>query len=131
MESNFVNQLKIFITDNNIIGSVAGVCIALATKDVVTSLVGDIVIPIIHIFLKSLHVKYIDSLLPGTGSFDLTNFIKQFISWIFILIITFFFITYAFHNILGITNKGPEKVNPDNNKNAQNKNITEHEAFYF
>jgi large-conductance mechanosensitive channel len=127
MENNFVNQLKRFIVDNNIIGNVAGFCIALATKDVVTSLVGDVVIPIIHIFLKSLHVKYIDTLLPGSGTFDLTNFIKQFISWIFILIITFFFITYAFQNILGIT-KESGKVKVDNT-NVQNKNIKE--TFYF
>lgn len=111
VSNNFVNQLKQFITDNNIIGTVAGFCVALATKDVITSFVGDVIIPVIHILLKRLHIKYIDTILPSGDLFNLTNFIKQFVSWIFILIITFFFITYAFETLLGIKGKDSGKDN--------------------
>ena len=31
--SEFVDQLRKFVVDNNIVGTSAGVCIALATKD--------------------------------------------------------------------------------------------------
>ena len=41
------NQLKKFIADNSIVGTAAGVIIALATKDVITSLVSDIIIPLV------------------------------------------------------------------------------------
>ena len=54
--ANGLDQLKQFIVDNNVVGTSAGVCIALATKDVIQSLVGDIIIPIVIILLHSLHI---------------------------------------------------------------------------
>ena len=48
-KNEFVEQLKKFIIDNGIIGTAAGVSIALVTKDVIQSLVGDIIIPSIFI----------------------------------------------------------------------------------
>ena len=44
---NEFSQIKKFIVDNNIVGTVAGVCIALSAKDGIQSLVGDIIIPLI------------------------------------------------------------------------------------
>jgi large-conductance mechanosensitive channel len=49
------NNMKKFIVDNGIIGTAAGVCIALATKDVVQSFVNDIIMP----SLTSLSVGYL------------------------------------------------------------------------
>lgn len=43
----FWQQLNKFIMDNNIIGTAAGVSIALITKDVIQSLVSDIIFPIL------------------------------------------------------------------------------------
>ena len=40
-----MNELQQFIIDNSIVGTTAGVCIALVTKDLIASLVGDIIIP--------------------------------------------------------------------------------------
>ena len=46
--SAFKEQLKKFIVDNGIIGTAAGVSIAVVTKDVIQSLVGDIILPLIY-----------------------------------------------------------------------------------
>ena len=49
----WVEQLNRFLVDNNIVGTAAGVSIALATKDVIQSLVSDVIIPgIIFLLLK-------------------------------------------------------------------------------
>ena len=108
----FVDELKKFILDNGIIGTAAGVSIALVTKDVIQSLVGDIIIPGICIILINLNFKYLTSCLPGTTQLDITHFIKQFISWIFVIIITFLFIKIAFNNLLGIKSTQPTPTKP-------------------
>ena len=103
----FIDKLKKFIIDNSVIGTTAGVCIALVTKDLIASLVGDIIIPGIIILFIHLDIKSLAKMLPGKSSFDFTNFFKQFISWIFVIIITFVFITYAFKGLLGISDASP------------------------
>ena len=100
--SSFFEQFKKFIADNGIIGTCAGVIIALVTKDLILSLVGDIIIPLfIFIFLK-LNIKSLNNILPGKSSFDFTNFLKQLLSWIITMFVTFIFIKTAFESILGV-----------------------------
>jgi large-conductance mechanosensitive channel len=99
----FIDKLKKFIIDNSVIGTTAGVCIALVTKDLIASLVGDIIIPGIIILFIHLNIQSLTKMLPGKSSFDFTNFFKQFISWVLVIIITFIFITYAFKGLLGIS----------------------------
>jgi len=106
-EQIFIDKLKKFIVDNSVIGTTAGVCIALVTKDLISSLVGDIIIPGIIILFIHLNVQSLTKMLPGKSSFDFTNFFKQVISWIFVIIITFVFITYAFKGLLGISDASP------------------------
>ena len=62
--SEFKNQLNHFIVNNNLISIAAGVSIGLVTKDAVVSLVGDIIIPIIVILLKTIKNKKIIKFLP-------------------------------------------------------------------
>lgn len=107
-KNEFVEQLKKFIVDNGIIGTAAGVSIALVTKDVIQSLVGDIIIPSICALLLKLNITYITSCLPGKSNFDITNFIKQIISWVFVIIITFLFIKITFNSLLGINDTAPD-----------------------
>ena len=52
------NNMKKFIIDNGIIGTAAGVCIAIATKDVVQSFVNDVIMPSIYLLLVSMNVAY-------------------------------------------------------------------------
>lgn len=46
--NSFKNNFSKFIVDNGIAGTAAGVSIAITTKDVITSFVGDILIPLIY-----------------------------------------------------------------------------------
>jgi large-conductance mechanosensitive channel len=100
--SEFQEHLKKFIVDNNIIGTAAGVSIALVTKDVIQSFVGDIVIPSFYFILIRLNINYFSKILPGKTVIDFTNFAKQFISWLLVIIITFLFVKIAFQLLFGV-----------------------------
>jgi len=100
-------QIADFINKNNIVGLSAGVVIGLVTKDVVLSFVTDIVVPLIVIGLVKMNIKSITVLLPGKGknTLNVATFISYLISWFFGIIITYFFIQYAFIKFLGAKEK--------------------------
>ena len=107
----FRDSLKTFIIDNGIIGTMAGVSIGIVTKDLISSLVGDIIIPVIIILLLKLNVKSLTNILPGNNrsSLNITNFIRQFVSWALVIVITFVFVKGAVERLLGIdSSKKPE-----------------------
>jgi len=116
----FRENLKTFIIDNGIIGTMAGVSIGIVTKDLITSLVGDIIIPVIIILLLKLNIPYLTKILPGNGkaSLNITTFIKQLISWVFIIIISFVFIKGAVERLLGIDNSKKHDKSKDKVKEA-------------
>ena len=124
--SEFVDQLRKFVVDNNIVGTSAGVCIALATKDGIQSLVGDIIIPGLVILLHSLHIDSLTKILPihGKAQFNIMDFIKQFITWILIIIISFVFVKFAFEYLLGISNNKNDVAKPDVTKTDDKKGIS-------
>ena len=95
------NNMKKFIIDNGIIGTAAGVCIAIATKDVVQSFVNDVIMPSIYLLLVSMNVAYFNKSLSSKHSVDFPHFINQFVSWIFVTIITFLFVKIAFGSLFG------------------------------
>ena len=99
-----ISNLKKFIIDNNIVGTSAGVCVALAAKDGIQSLVGDIIIPAIVFVLRMLHVESLSKYLPvkGNSPFKVTNFIKEMITFFLIIIISFVFVKFAFGYLLGV-----------------------------
>jgi len=112
--NNNLAEIKQFIIDNNIVGTSAGVCIALATKDGIQSLVGDIIIPAIVMLLHTLHIDGLAKYLPvkGTAKLNITDFIKQFITFILIIVISFVFVKFAFGYLLGVTNAKKDVTNP-------------------
>jgi large-conductance mechanosensitive channel len=97
----FRDHMKKFIIDNGIIGTAAGVCIALATKDVVQSFVNDIIMPSIYLLLISMNASYFSKSLTSKHSVDFPHFVNQFVSWVFISIITFLFVRIAFGSLFG------------------------------
>lgn len=103
--SNGVGDLKKFIVDNNIVGTSAGVCVALAAKDGIQSLVGDIIIPTIVMLLHALHIDFLTKYLPvhGKVQLNITDFIKQMVTFILIIIISFVFVKVAFGYLLGVS----------------------------
>ena len=50
-------EFKKFIKDNNVVGVAAGMIIALATKDLINTIIGNIVVPGINILLLMLNFK--------------------------------------------------------------------------
>jgi len=100
--NDFREQMKKFIIDNGIIGTAAGVSIALVTKDIIQSFVGDIIMPAFYFVLMSLNVSYFSKNYAGKHTIDVSNFMKQFISWLLVVIITFLFIRVAFGMLFGI-----------------------------
>jgi len=104
MSAETFNQLKKFIVDNNIVGTAAGVCVGFATKDVIQSMVGDIIVPAILFPLRKLHIDFFKKYLPETSknSLDLGAFIKQLVSFIMILIVSFIFVKVCFDYLLHV-----------------------------
>jgi len=104
MANNFKDNLKQFILDNGVIGTTAGVCIAIVTKELIQSFVADILIPTIIIILSFLKLKMLVNILPkkDKSGINFILFINQLISWIFVVIITFIFISYSMKYLLGI-----------------------------
>jgi len=97
----FFSQLQKFIVDNGIIGTTAGVAIALATNELIKSLASDVIVPAIIILCLRLNVKWLTAFFPGKTELDLTNFSKQIIGWVLVVVITFFFIKTTFEGLLG------------------------------
>ena len=103
--NHFKDNFSNFIVDNGIAGTAAGVSIAIATKDLITSFVGDILIPGIYLFLIHINAKAANVMLSSKSTLNYTKFAQNFITWIFIVLITFLFIQYFFNNVLGVNNK--------------------------
>ena len=109
----FRDQMKKFIVDNGIIGTAAGVCIAVSTKDTIQSFVGDIIMPAIYLLLVTLNSPYFSKSLLGKHTIDFPKFLNQFVSWIFVVIMTFVFVRIAFGNLFGVdenTESVPDKT---------------------
>ena len=116
---NVLEELKRFIADNNIIGTCAGVIIALVTKDLILAFVGDIIIPLfIYLFLK-LNIKWLTAILPsGKSTFDFTDFFKQFITWLLTILVTFFIIKATFETLLGVDMDKKEEKKEEKKKES-------------
>jgi large-conductance mechanosensitive channel len=82
---NGVENIKKFVVDNNIVGTSAGVCIALATKDSIQSLVNDVIMPAFATLFRYIHFDMGSKLLPVSEKtkLDVINFIKQKINVFF------------------------------------------------
>jgi large-conductance mechanosensitive channel len=94
-------ELNRFLIENNIIGTIAGVCIGVATKDLIFSLVGDLIVPLMILGGLKMNIKYLKNILPGKSSIDLDNVIKTIIGWILVIIVTFTFVKISFEIFLG------------------------------
>ena len=98
--STFKQQLNKFIVDNGIIGTTAGVGVGLATTKVIQSFIGDVVFPAFHLLAFKLNISYFSK----KHVIHYANFLKEFITWIVILVITFVFVQISFKVVLGVGN---------------------------
>lgn len=102
--NSFKDNFSKFIVDNGIAATAAGVSIAVTTKDLVTSFVGDILIPLIYLLLIRVN-STAAKILPTHTKLNGIAFIQQFITWILVILITFVFIQYFFSNFFGVSGK--------------------------
>jgi large-conductance mechanosensitive channel len=105
-----LEPIKQFILNNGIIGTTAGVSIGMVTNLLIQSLVGDIIVPIIIFLCLKLNLQWLTNILPAQTEFSFNKFIKQLISWILTLLISFLFVKTAFEMLLGISHKKEVKV---------------------
>ncbi len=90
--TNFKNDFISFIVSNNILTSAAAVTIAFSTGVMIRSLTADIILPTFYkIILRRVSEKAFAPI--NKANFD--TFIKEFISWIFVIIITFIIVEYV------------------------------------
>jgi len=126
MQSAVLDELKKFIIDNNIVGTSAGVCIALAVKDGIQSMVGDIIIPGMLILLKSLHIDFLKKYLPenGKSNLEIASFIKNMITFVLVVIVSFIFVKLAFEYLLNvqIPSKSDKLIEKENKANLEKEN---------
>jgi len=97
----FQSEFKTFIVENRLVGTAAGVTIGISTKDLIQSVVGDIIIPFIYLIIGFLGIKKVE-LLAGKTEFDVISFLRQFITWVLSIITVFFFVYYFFMSVIGI-----------------------------
>ena len=59
-------------------------------------------------------MSWLENFLPGKSNINFKDFVKAFISWIFIIIITFLFVKIAFEKLIGVQvmNNNTNKVEP-------------------
>ena len=76
------------------------------------------------ILLHSLHIDSLTKILPihGKAQLNIMDFLKQFITWILIIVISFIFVKVAFEYLLGISNNknGTTNVKIDDKKIEDN-----------
>ena len=108
---NNLEDLKKFVLENGIVGTAAGVTVGIATKDLILSLSGDIIMPSIILFLQTMNLKSLKNYLPsGKSKLDFESFLKNIISWILILLLSYLFVKVTFHYLFGIEKKqDPQK----------------------
>ena len=99
--SDLREKLKQFISSDNILGTLSGVTIAIAAGKMITSFVSEIIFPSIYYILK---YKSSGEFSP-INSESISRFGKEFISFLFVVIITFIFVKYVLEFMFDIKGK--------------------------
>jgi large-conductance mechanosensitive channel len=123
-----LSQIKKFVVDNNIVGTSAGVGVGLAAKDGIQSLVNDIIMPSLVSLFHYLNFDTASKFLPvgEKAKLNVVNFIKQMITFVITVAVSFIFVKLSFDYLLGIdsSKKDAEKkdANPFKNEAEMSKN---------
>ena len=99
--NGYFQRTNKFIIEIGLIATIAGVGLGIITKDVIQSLVADIIIPVIIILISFLKLKILLNIIPKKNNLNVLNFVNNFVSCL-ITIITFFFVTYSMKYLLNI-----------------------------
>lgn len=105
-------DFKDFIVNNNILTVMAAVTIAFSTGLMMRSLVGNIILPGLYQLLFKKDSPWLTSFSPISAG-KVSEFIKDAVSWIFVILFTFLLIEYIIRRwLLKIPNKKPDEKKP-------------------
>lgn len=91
---NLAGDLRTFVLGNNLLTTAAAVTCAFSTGTMIRSLVGDLVLP--GIYKLILHkVSYVEGAFAPISRLNIDNFVKELVTWIFVIILTFILIEYV------------------------------------
>ena len=126
-----MSQIKKFIIDNNIVGTSAGVGVGLAAKDAIQSLVNDILLPFFVVVFRTLNIEAASKFLPvgKKAQLNIISFIKQMITFILVVIVSFLFVKLAFDYLLGVDITKNDVNNVNNNNTVKNDSTSTKEKF--
>lgn len=111
-----------FVVENKLMTYSAGVVVGLVSKDLILSLVQDIVIPGILLLFIKLKFDFMTKILPHKDKkvqINYINFINCIITWILALFCTFVFVQYTFVSVLGIKKDAKKDANAPVKSNVQ------------
>jgi len=91
-------ELKHFVQQNNLIGYAISVIFALTLKDLISSFIGDLLVPGINIFLMGLNMKQLSRYLPGKSNLDIQLFIKSLLTFLLTFLLIYLMIVMAFQD---------------------------------
>ena len=115
---SFREKLKDFINSENILGTTAGVTIAISAGNMIQSFVKEIIFPSIYYVLK---YKFGGEFSP-INTTNISRFGKEFTTFTFVLIFTFIFIKYVLVFLFNIRQDETKKKQFNNNNNNNNNN---------
>ena len=95
-----VASFQQFLSDNNILATTAGVLIAYSAWDLIQSFVGDLTLPAIYfVFIQRfISNKFVSKVFEPVNKMNIPKFISRLISFIIVLVITFWTIHYIITN---------------------------------
>jgi large-conductance mechanosensitive channel len=118
--SNLDGGFKEFIINNNVITTMIAVTAAFSTGTMIRSLAGDIVLPAIYKIFAH-RITSLSGAFAPINKLNLDNFLKEFFSWIIVLILTFLLIWYVFR--LWILNDIAHKPKPVDDSKTTSESI--------
>lgn len=109
---NVSGDFKDFLVNNNILTVMAAVTIAFSTGLMMRSLVGNIILPGLYQVLLKKDSPWLASFSPISAG-KVSDFIKDAVSWIFVILFTFLLIEYIIRRwLLKIPYKKPDEKKP-------------------
>jgi large-conductance mechanosensitive channel len=112
--SSFIDGFREFMIKYNVIGLMVGFAFAVATIGFIKSFVSDLLIPTIYLVIGKFILQYVNSTVFNKfttlfgSDINIDNFIKEFFTWILILLSTYLIIKYfIIREILGNKNELP------------------------
>jgi large-conductance mechanosensitive channel len=91
-------SIKVFVKENNVIGFAVAMISALAIKDLINAVIGNLLVPGLNTFLIGLQIKSFSKFLPGGEKIDGLPVIKALLTFIFTFMLLYFSITTFFQS---------------------------------